>query len=270
MNYDTGRFRNFMSHGRQWLEDAGSEDSHARALWAVGTGAGRSRNEGHRQLCAQLFERGLPAVGTFTSPRAWAFTLLGIHEYLRPLPGEPRREAGRAKRSTAQARRDCGRTAPPSDWPWFETERHLRQRAPLPGPDPQRPVDARTARRLEIGLKSLRWLVSIQKTQAGHFRPIGSNGFYQRDGARADFDQQPVEAQAMVSACLEAFRATRDPIVVARGASAPSSGFWAATTSACRSTIPAPAAAATGCTTTGSTRTRARSRRSPSSSPSPR
>ena len=69
---------------------------------------------------------------------------------------------------------------------------------------------------LEIGLKSLRWLVSIQKTQAGHFRPIGSNGFYQRDGARADFDQQPVEAQAMVSACLEAFRATQDADVVAR------------------------------------------------------
>jgi hypothetical protein len=63
---------------------------------------------------------------------------------------------------------------------------------------------------LEIGLKSLRWLVSIQKTQSGCFRPIGSNGFYQRDGARADFDQQPVEAQAMVSACLEAFRATQD------------------------------------------------------------
>ena len=68
----------------------------------------------------------------------------------------------------------------------------------------------RIRRRLEIGLKSLRWLVSIQKTQAGNFRPIGSNGFYQRDGARADFDQQPVEAQAMVSACLEAFRATQD------------------------------------------------------------
>jgi hypothetical protein len=65
---------------------------------------------------------------------------------------------------------------------------------------------------LEIGLKSLRWLASIQKTQQGNFRPIGSDGFYVRDGARADFDQQPVEAQAMVSACLEAFRATRDEV----------------------------------------------------------
>jgi len=63
---------------------------------------------------------------------------------------------------------------------------------------------------LEIGLKSLRWLASIQRTQAGHFRPIGSNGFYTREGARADFDQQPVEAQSMVSACLEAYRVTQD------------------------------------------------------------
>jgi hypothetical protein len=64
---------------------------------------------------------------------------------------------------------------------------------------------------LEIGLESLRWLVSIQKTPSGCFRPIGSNGFYLRDGARADFDQQPIEAQAMVAACHEAFRATHDP-----------------------------------------------------------
>ncbi|HEX7260619.1 MAG TPA: glycosyltransferase family 4 protein, partial [Luteolibacter sp.] len=72
-DYDIGRFRNFMSHGRQWLEVHGSEDSHCRALWALGVGAGRSHNAGHRQLCVQLFERGLPVVETFTSPRAWAF-----------------------------------------------------------------------------------------------------------------------------------------------------------------------------------------------------
>jgi hypothetical protein len=88
-------------------------------------------------------------------------------------------------------------------WPWFESSAtydnaRLCQALILSGrwmPNPEA---------LEIGLKSLRWLASIQKTQAGHFRPIGSNGFYVRDGARADFDQQPVEAQAMVAACLEA------------------------------------------------------------------
>ncbi len=207
LTYGSGRFRNFMSHGRQWMEEAGSEDSHARALWAVGSGAGRSRNAGHRRLCAQLFERGLAAVASFSSPRAWAFTLLGIHEYLRSFAAQPAVIAARGELTgkLVVLWKNCAT----ENWPWFEPSAtydnaRLCQALILSGqwtPDPEA---------LEIGLKSLRWLVSIQKTQAGHFRPVGSNGFYQRDGARADFDQQPVEAQAMVSACLEAFRATQD------------------------------------------------------------
>ena len=207
LDYNSGRFRNFMSHERRWLEDAGSEDSHARALWAVGTGAGRSRNEGHRRLSAQLFERGMAVVAIFTSPRAWAFTLLGIHEYLQFYPGEPNAISMRGVLTEKLVKlwHDCSTEA----WPWFESgatydNARICQALLLSGQRMPHPEA------LEIGLKSLRWLTSIQKTQAGHFRPIGSNGFYQRDGARADFDQQPVEAQAMVSACLEAFRATQD------------------------------------------------------------
>lgn len=207
LDYNSGRFRNFMSHERRWLEDAGSEDSHARALWAAGTGAGRSRNEGHRRLSAQLFERGLDVVALFTSPRAWTFTLLGIHEYLRHNPDDEKTHAMREilTHKLVVLWNNCAT----EDWPWFE---------PAATYDNARICQALLlsgqwmphAEALEIGLKSLRWLVSIQRTQAGHFRPIGSNGFYQRDGARADFDQQPVEAQAMVSACLEAFRTTQD------------------------------------------------------------
>ncbi len=208
LNQGTGRFRNFMSYGRQWLEDSGSEDSHARALWAAGSGASRSRNEGHRKLAALLFERGLPMTESFSSPRAWAFTLLGIHEYLRRFPGQVLAETLR-ERLTAQLVRlweDCAT----EHWPWFEPiatydNARLSQALLVSGQVMPHP------RALEIGLKSLGWLASVQKTQAGHFRPIGSDGFYERDGGHAYFDQQPVEAQAMVSACLEAFRATRDP-----------------------------------------------------------
>lgn len=206
-DYESGRFRNFMSHGRQWLEKVGSEDSHARALWAAGTGAGRSRNEGHRRLAAQLFERGLGAVEGFTSPRAWAFTLLGIHEYLRLSPMQPGIDTMRELLTGRLVAIWHGCST--ADWQWFETRvtydnARLCQALILSGkwmPHPEA---------LEVGLQSLRWLVSLQKTQAGHFRPIGSNGFYEKGGARADFDQQPVEAQAMVAACLEASHATKD------------------------------------------------------------
>ena len=207
LDYTSGRFRNFMSHGRQWLEAAGSEDSHARALWAAGTGAGRSRNDGHRKLSAQLFARGLAVVAEFTSPRAWSFTLLGIHEYLHHHPDYAHAKSMRSllTRKLIGLWNDCAT----ENWPWFESSvtydnARLCQALILTGqwmPN----SDA-----LQIGIKALSWLVSIQKTQAGNFRPIGSNGFYQRDGARADFDQQPVEAQAMVAACHEAFRATHD------------------------------------------------------------
>lgn len=207
LNRDTGRFRNFMSHGRQWLEDCGSEDSHGRALWGLGNGAGHSRNEGRRRLCVQLFEIGLPAVVNFTSPRAIAFTLLGIHEYLRNHPTCPK--TGKVRETLTNWLVTLWNGCADENWPWFESSAtydnaRLCQALILSGrwmPHPEA---------LEIGLNSLRWLASIQRTQGGHFRPIGSNGFYVKEGARADFDQQPVEAQAMVSACLEAYHATQD------------------------------------------------------------
>jgi len=210
LNYETGRFRNFMSHGRQWLEEAGSEDSHGRAIWAVGSGAGRSRNEGHRNLSAQLFRVGLPIVASFTSPRAWSFTLLGIHEYLRHFQDDPKTGVHALREQLTQKLVTLWNECATEQWPWFEPyvtydNARLCQALILSGQWMPH------SEALEIGLKSLRWLVSIQRTQAGHFRPIGSDGFYQYEGARADFDQQPVEAQAMVCACQEAFRVTQDP-----------------------------------------------------------
>lgn len=207
-DHQSGRFRNFMSHGRQWLESCGSEDSHGRALWALGTGAGRSMDEGHRRLSALLFERGLPVAESFSSPRAWAFALIGIHERLR---------SGLADELTLEVRSSLTRklvdlwtASATEDWPWFENRvtydnARLCQALILSG---QRMDDPEA---LKIGLQAQRWLVSIQKTQTGCFRPIGSEGFYNRGGARADFDQQPLEALAMVSACHEAGRATGDP-----------------------------------------------------------
>jgi glycosyltransferase involved in cell wall biosynthesis len=209
LNRDTGGFRNFMSFDRRWLEDMGSEDSHGRALWALGTGAVHARHAGQRRLCARLFEAGLARVDSFTSPRAWAFCLLGIHEYLRGSPESAAALAAREvlARDLMQLWKKCATT----DWPWFEPgatydNARLSQALLLAG------YSMKHAEMQEIGLKSLRWLVSIQTTPAGCFRPIGSNGFCIRGGTRAHFDQQPVEAQAMISACLSAYQLTCDPV----------------------------------------------------------
>ena len=80
-NPDTGRFRNFMSYDRRWLEPSGSEDSHGRTLWALAECARADADPARRRWAAALFKTALPAVEDFTSPRAWAFSLLGLDAY---------------------------------------------------------------------------------------------------------------------------------------------------------------------------------------------
>jgi glycosyltransferase involved in cell wall biosynthesis len=202
------RFRNFMSYDRHWLEEAGSDDSQGRALWALGTCAGRSKHRHLQAWAAQLFERALPFVLDVKSPRAWAFTLLGIYEYFRRLSGD--RVAAQARDVLTQRLIDLFEATAGEDWPWFEdslsyANARLSQVLILSG----RWAD--NSRSFEIGLRSLRWLVSVQKAPRGHFRPIGSAGFYTRGGTPAEFDQQPIEAHGTISACLEAYRSTNDP-----------------------------------------------------------
>jgi len=204
---NTFRFRNFMSHERKWIELHGSQDSHARALWAVGTALGRSRNEGHRNLCALLFQRGLPHVARFSSPRAWAFAIIAIHEYLRTFSGD--RVVGQTRDTLTHMLADLYRANSAPEWRWFERivtydNAKLSHALILSGQwTAQNEI-------LDIGLASLRWLLEAQTAEAGHFAPIGCHGFWTRGSKRARFDQQPLEAHAMVSACLEAFAATRD------------------------------------------------------------
>jgi hypothetical protein len=196
-----------MSYSRQWLEEYGSEDSHGRALWALGTVVGRSSDPGRHSLSGNLFHGALPAVSGFTSPRAWAFTLLGIDEYLRAFQGDSNVHAMRqtlAERLFDLFQRTSGR-----EWPWFEDRvtycnARLSQALIVSGSWMEH------AEMTAAGTRSLEWLASIQCSKDGYFAPIGSNGFYERGGPAASFDQQPVEAGAMVSACLEAQRVTAD------------------------------------------------------------
>ena len=204
---NTCRFRNFMNHHREWIERAGSEDSHARALWAVGTAIGRSRDQGHRNLCALLFQRGLPPVARFSSPRAWAFALLAIHEYLRTFSGD--RVVSQMRDVLAGQLVGLFHANSSPGWQWFERiatydNAKLSHALILSGHWTSQDE------MLEIGLSSLRWLLEAQTAEGGHFAPIGCHGFWQQGGERARFDQQPLEAHSMVSACLEAFAVTRD------------------------------------------------------------
>jgi hypothetical protein len=207
-NPANGRFRNFLSYERQWLEAAGSEDSHGRALWGVGTVLGRSKSADLRGMAGRLFESALPAVLSFRSPRAIAFSALGLHEYLNGFPGD--RAAMQTMDELSHRLLDiyaCNHTA---GWHWFE-DVLAYSNARLPQALIACAVRTSDKVMLTAGLESLDWVVTMQRCETkGHFVPIGSQGFHHKGGDRARFDQQPVEAGATVSACLQAFRATAD------------------------------------------------------------
>jgi hypothetical protein len=208
-NSENGHFRNFLDYQRNWLESSGSDDSHGRTIWALGTVLGKSKTSSLQSIAGRLFEQALPAILKMTSPRAWSFALMGIHEYSQRYAGDSKVSHVRsvlAERLLALYKKNST-----DDWRWFENSltycnAALSQALLICG------QSIPNGDMTEIGLESLKWLADLQKSDlaGGHFVSIGSNGFYPQNGERARFDQQPVEAQTMVSACLEAFRVTGD------------------------------------------------------------
>ncbi|MGA7343121.1 MAG: glycosyltransferase family 4 protein [Terracidiphilus sp.] len=207
-NTDTGRFRNFLGYDRKWREDAGSDDSHGRALWSLGKVLGHSQDAGLRGAAGRLFEAAVPATLTFTSPRAWAFCVLGMQAYLDWFPGD--RAIQGARNTLANRLLDVYERSHSATWRWFEkslsySNARLSQALILAG------WRSDNQRMIEVGMDSLKWLVAEQhRDDKDIFVPIGSNGFFIEGSEKARFDQQPVEACATVSACLEVYRLTEE------------------------------------------------------------
>jgi glycosyltransferase involved in cell wall biosynthesis len=205
-NRQNGWFRNFMSYDHRWLEEAGSEDAHGRALWGLGVVVREAPSDSVRALAARLFSDGLEVVESFTFLRSQAFTLIGLHAYLEIYRGDA--EARRIRRRLAEKLHAAFKPSD-SEWPWCE-EVVTYDNAKLPHalllagrhlPDPDM---------FETGLLVLLWLLKQQTAPEGHLSLIGNAGWLPRTGERAKFDQQPVDAMAFVDACAEAFRGTGD------------------------------------------------------------
>jgi len=205
-NEKNGLFRNFMTYSRQWLEEIGSEDAHGRAIWCLGKAVAFLDDPGHLAMSTTLFKKALRAVENFYSPRTTAFCLVGLHAYLHKFSGDS--DVRRIRGVLANRLFDQFKNNGTDDWPWLENALNyangkMTHALLLSGHRMQRND------MIDMGLNSLKWLLAIQ-TEDNHFVPIGSNGWYEKGGPRARFDQQPVEANAMVEACVEAFNVTRD------------------------------------------------------------
>ena len=203
-NPDTRRFRNFMSYDRRWLEEQGSEDSHGRTLWALGECARKDIDPSRRRWAGALFKTALPIVEEFSSPRAWAFTLLGLDAYCTLAGGDVL--ASRLRGLLADRLMSLISATETKDWIWFENLLAY-DNARLPEALIRTGLATKTPRYIEAGVRSLRWLNSLQTTSSGYFRPVGTKSFGRLRQKPEAFDQQAVEASATISACLVAWRA---------------------------------------------------------------
>ena len=208
-NPENGRFRNFMSFQRDWLEQSGSEDSHGRSLWCLGTMVNRGDQSSRCEVAKRLFCVAAPGLVETTSLRTWAYGALGADEYLKAHPHDHSVQILLHTMSSRILRQhECCQT---KEWPWFEEAlTYANARIPQALIIAGEAVGNHVMQ--EVGLDSLNWLMKVQTGSDSTFAPIGSDGFYPRDGERSYFDQQPIEAWASVSACLSAYKATRKPI----------------------------------------------------------
>lgn len=204
-NAEAGRFRNFMQYDRTWLEKVGSEDSHARTIWALGKAVHLAPNDDIRQLADELLRRALPAVERFEHLRPRAYALIGLDEYL-----VARGEAELApplRESMAEQLLEIWQQHATSDWPWWEDwltwgNAKLPHALLVAGSSLSRPD------MVEAALKALSWLLDVQTGHQGQLSIIGNNGWYFRGRRRARYAQQPIEAKGLVQVCLAAATVT--------------------------------------------------------------
>lgn len=204
---ETKRFRNFMAYDRRWLEDIGSEESHARAMWGLAEVVSLGPTDQFKSLAAALFHEASPSVESFTAPRAWASSLVAIHSYLRQFGGDSC--ARRLREDLANRLMESFQEYTKPDWVWCEDiltycNARVPQALLLSGQWMQR------GDIVDTGLQSLEWLLSVQKEPNGNFSFIGNHGWFRRDEEKARFDQQPIEAVTTIDACIEAFNCTGD------------------------------------------------------------
>lgn len=206
-NPEHKRFRNFMGYDRQWHDPMGTDDVHGRCVWALGLTVAMAPNNAILSFATRLIHVALEKAGELQSPRAWAHCLVGIDAYLQRFAGDTfaRRIRGEL---AARLHRQFVQNGD-ENWPWCE-DTVTYDNARLPHALIITGQATEDKAMLDQGLCSLSWLVQLQCHDEKTVSLIGNQGWMKRSGERAKFDQQPIEAMALVEACAEAFRQTKD------------------------------------------------------------
>lgn len=210
---ETKRFRMHMSYDRIWSDDPPSEDTHGRCIWALGEAVARAELEGHVQLASDLLHRAIEPVESFEHPRAWGYTLIGLHAYLRRFSGDS--AVKRLREQLAHRLYDGFKDNESEDWHWpYDKVTYTPARIPH-----ALLLSGRwmfNNEMIQCALRSLEWLHVIQTGPNGSFAPVGSHGWWIRGEEKARFDQRPNSVQAMLEACIEAWHVTGDKKWISR------------------------------------------------------
>ena len=206
-NPDQRRFRNFMNFDRTWCEDAGSEDSNGRALWALGVTARDARSRKHRDWATMMFDMTASLAFELGSPRAQSFAMLGAAAMLEASPGHQLAHSILSRfPDEHMALLDVARRP---NWVWFEIVlAYDNARLPEALIRAGQAIGRKDV--VAAGLETLDWIIEQQKSSEGRFRAVGTESFGRPYGEPLPFDQQPLEAQATVEACCAAYAATGD------------------------------------------------------------
>jgi hypothetical protein len=205
MQKPDGGFHNYLSYERTFLDVDGSEDSAGRTLWACGCTLNSAVSKDVQMVAKDIFDRGLPRVWKGISLRFYAAAILGLYEYYQAAP-DPNIEVCAEKLGDSLVRRFQDEAK--DDWHWFEP--HLTyDNARLPQALFAAYMLVKKPQFLETAEKAMDFLLKTQLIN-GVFVPIGNDGWYKRGGKRSFFDQQPLEAAAMVEASVDAYYATKN------------------------------------------------------------
>ncbi len=206
-NDSAAAFRNFMGYDRRWLEEVGSTDSQGRAIWALGLTVRLAPDDVVHDLARNLLKRALPSTEKLTALRSRAFALIGLNEYVCAAPDDD--HARRIRDHHAVALYDAFCRHASDDWPWWE-DTVTYDNAKLPHALLMSGSALGRADMIDAALRALRWLLQVQTAPQGHLSIIGNDGWLRRGHDKAAFDQQPLEAHAMVHGCLAAAGVTGD------------------------------------------------------------
>ncbi|HUU85296.1 MAG TPA: glycosyltransferase family 4 protein [Phycisphaerae bacterium] len=205
LDTETGRFRNFLSYDRRWLDHDGSDDGQGRVLWALGYLISHAPNDPMERLATDLFRAALAQLASLKGPRSWALAILGLHYALRQAKDQASLRGLLAGLADRLDQHFVGNEAP--DWHWCE-DLVTYDNGRLPQALITAGLTLDRTDMVERGLRVLRWLLDVQTAEAGHLSIIGNKGWYVRGKERPVYDQQPLEPAALIAACKAAYRAS--------------------------------------------------------------